>query len=229
MFETDFEEWQYATHGGTMFIVNYAGRLFGVTCAHVRRDFPWRQLAITDVKFGRGIAGLKGVYCPSQPFGDAEGSDVLDLAVIEFADDVGPDFFRDGAYILDKGTIGSSKSGDKLLVNGALKAESKILDEIIAPVFGLLEFEDGGPGPHDLVTRLATGRFTNPEFEGLTGLSGSPVFNVTNSCLAGVMVRGSLKDGTATMRYIDVAHLEALLAAIVEGNLTTAYKVSVPA
>jgi hypothetical protein len=97
MFETGVEGWDYATHGGTMLVVNFERRPFGVTCQHVRGDFHWRELVVTDQRFGSQIAGLKGIYHGSAPVGDAVGSDVLDLIVVEFADDVGSGFFGDNA------------------------------------------------------------------------------------------------------------------------------------
>jgi hypothetical protein len=41
------------------------------------KDFSWKQLVITDAKFGSQVAGLKSVFYASRPTGEAEGSDVL--------------------------------------------------------------------------------------------------------------------------------------------------------
>jgi hypothetical protein len=38
-FQTEHEEFLYATHGGTLFLVVFNGRVYGVTCAHVFGDF----------------------------------------------------------------------------------------------------------------------------------------------------------------------------------------------
>jgi hypothetical protein len=228
MFETGIEGWDYATHGGTMLIVNFAKRPFGVTCQHVRKDFDWRQLVVTDERFGRQVAGMKRVYLPTQPVGDAVGSDVMDLLVVEFSEDVGAAFFGDAAYKIDPGTIGSSRSGDRLAVSGALKDQSAITDDKIAPVFALLEFEDRGAAPEDPVVRMAWAQFTKPQFSRLTGLSGAPVFNFTTGRLAGVVVRGGMQDEFATLRYIDVAHLNAFLTAIVKDVHSTFYRTVMP-
>src|SRR6266852_9221072 len=48
MFETGLEGWEYATHGGTAFVVNFHGKLFGLTCRHCFGDFDWRQLSLTE-------------------------------------------------------------------------------------------------------------------------------------------------------------------------------------
>jgi hypothetical protein len=39
-FQTEYEEFPYATHGGTLFPVVFRGRVYGVTCTHVFGDFP---------------------------------------------------------------------------------------------------------------------------------------------------------------------------------------------
>ena len=228
MYETGYPGFDYATHGGTMLIANFQGKPFGITCAHVRGDFEWRQLVVTDSKFGREIAGLAAVYRASDPSGDAVDSDVLDLVVIEFSNDVGPSFFGDTAYVLDGGTIGSSSSGDQLRVNGAFKAESTILDEAIAPQFGLLEFLDAGPHSTDPVLRRAIARYRDRQFEGLTGLSGAPIFNAAQSKLAGIVARGSMTGDDAILHYIDIAHVHVLLASITSGSLAAQYRVVVP-
>ncbi|MGA7452190.1 MAG: hypothetical protein WBW73_13195, partial [Rhodoplanes sp.] len=43
-FQTESEEFLYATHGGTLFLVVFRGRVYGVTCAHVFGDFPHGRL-----------------------------------------------------------------------------------------------------------------------------------------------------------------------------------------
>lgn len=231
MFETGVRGYDYATHGGTAFVVNYRGRLFGVTCGHVlgrgADAFSWKQLVITDQKFGQRAAGLKTIYRPAEPSGDAEESDVLDLAVVEFADDVDASFFGDTAYALDAGTAASSRTGHKLVINGAFKRKSAIVDETIVPVFGHLEFDDCGPFLSDRVLRRARARFDNPEVDDLTGFSGSPVFDSTSGKLAGFVTRAGLNGGEATAHFIDVAHLVAILGAIVDGSLKAQYRVAI--
>jgi hypothetical protein len=103
-FDTGNASWRYATHGGTCFVVSYRGRPYGFICAHVRQDFEWRQLVITDTKFGTTVARLSAVNYPSQPLGDAVGSDILDALVVRFASDVDVSFFKGSAYHFDAGT-----------------------------------------------------------------------------------------------------------------------------
>jgi hypothetical protein len=146
VYQTGVEGWEYATHGGTLFVVNFRGKPFGLTCRHVFGDFYWGQLAITAAKFGlKGtrFAPLKSHAYSSDPRGYAIGSDILDVAVVEFADEIGTDFFTDPPYFIDDNTWGTSSEGDALLVNGALKEKSDLADQpVVAPVFCLLEFCD---------------------------------------------------------------------------------------
>ncbi|MGD9979561.1 MAG: hypothetical protein AB7H66_03235 [Hyphomonadaceae bacterium] len=223
MFETDVPGWEYATHGGTAFVVNYRGKFFGIMCKHCLGDFTWRQLALTDQRFGRDLAGLKAIYYPSNPSGAAVDSDILDIAVVRFSDDVGADFFKDRAYIVDLETVTTSNLGDQLRVNGALKDESRIGDDTITPIFALLDFRDIGATSSDVAIREAEAMFKDVEFQRLTGLSGSPVFNLTQRKLCGVMVRGTLVGGHARMRYIDFADVMELLKAIDNGTLQANY------
>ena len=224
MFETGFEGWEYATHGGTLFVASLNGKPFGITCRHVLGDFDWRQLAITEAKFGQHFAGLKGIFYPSSPQGAAIGSDVLDIAVVQFADDVGPDFFTDPPYIIDDNTCCTSSDGDAPLVNGALKEESDLTGPAIAPVFALLELEDRGTASFDQSLREAGTQFKQPEFNSIIGLSGSPVFNVTRTALCGVVVRGGLSGDQCTMWYVDIFDIRKLLIAIIESRSDTEYK-----
>ena len=120
-FDTEDETWQYATHGGTAFVVSFQGRPYAFTCRHVLRGFEWQQLVITDAKFGGSIAGLKSIAYASDAREGAIETDILDVAVVEFAPDVGINFFKDSAYLLDLATVATSRAGDALFAAGALK------------------------------------------------------------------------------------------------------------
>ena len=227
MFETEVDDWRYATDGGTAFIINFRNQVFGITAKHALGTFNWRQLALTNEKFGDQVAGLSAIHYPSEPTEAAEGSDVLDIVAIKFSDDVDAAFFRDSAYILESRTMCGSESGDVLLVNGALKDQSSIADETISARFALLEFSDHGPSCADPVLREAIAKFDTQSFSRLTGLSGSPVFNRTKRCLCGMAVRGVLHKDVAIMRYIEITDVVEILTAIVEGTLRTQYAKSI--
>jgi hypothetical protein len=121
IFETSYAEWLYATNGGTLFLVAFCGQVFGLTCCHVLNGFEWPRLRITEAKFGKMFAPIQSLVYPSSPKGDAVDTDILDIAVVEFAPEVTPTFFPDPPYVLDAGTCGTANIGDVLYVNGALK------------------------------------------------------------------------------------------------------------
>jgi hypothetical protein len=88
MFETEYPEWQYATDGGTLFLVNYRNRIFGITCLHVFKTFNVKNLIATARKMalkGAKVAGITGLLKLGTPSGEAVESDILDICLVEFA------------------------------------------------------------------------------------------------------------------------------------------------
>lgn len=223
VFETGVEGWPYATHGGTAFIVRLANRFWGLTCKHVVQDFEWRQLALTDEKFGKMIAGVRSINYPSGPSGHAVDSDVLDLAVIEFDPAMPASFFKGTAYVLDRGTVGTPRVGADLAVNGAFKDLTTIDELMITPTFGLIEFTDRGPAAFDRALRKAEGAYVNPQWSSLAGFSGAPVFDVTNSRLCGMVNRGGMQGDRATLYYIDIIDIIEALKGVANGSLRAQY------
>lgn len=224
MFETEFEGWEYATHGGTLFVVSYRGQVFGLTCKHVFGDFNWRQLCVTDERVGRNMAGLSSILYPSSPRGDAAETDVVEITVVRFSSDVDASFFKGTCYVLDEGTVATSREGDKLLAYGALKQKSEITEEVIAPVFAELEAIDRGASPSDPTLRKAEGVYQNLEFDTVEGMSGSPMFNATQQRLCGMTARGGLNGNHCTLWYIDIHDIMEMLNAVIEGRSETDYQ-----
>ena len=183
---------------------------------HVLKDFGWHQLAVTDQRQGRQVAGLRSVAYPSLTMRLAIDTDLLDVAVIQFSDDVDAAFFKDAAYVLDEKTMATSNARDTLHVAGALKAESEITEDTIAPIFCLLEVVDDTPSSNDPTLRRAIGKFEKPDFADVLGLSGSPVFNVTRRALCGMVVRGAMITDVCTLWYVDIFDIAQLLSAIHE-------------
>lgn len=224
VFQTGIEGWEYASHGGTVFVVVLQGRVLALTCRHVIQDLDWRGLSITEKKFGQSLARPKSLHYPSGLREYAVDSDIADLAVIQFADDIGAGFFKDSPYILDDNTIGTSRDGDILLVNGNLKYSSDLSGPAIRPSFALLELRDVGAASADAVLRQAYAEFDNPSFGSIAGCSGAPVFNVTTERLCGMALRGTLTSGTCTLWYLDIFDIMKVLAAVVDESAATAYK-----
>ena len=225
MFETVVEGWEYATHGGTLFLVCFRNRVFGITCKHVLGDFEWSQLCVTDRKHGDRIAGLKAVFSGSGATGDAVDTDILDIAVIEFSSDVSADFFTDDPYLIDPETYSTAHNQDRVLVYGALKDHSEIGDSTIAPKFGLFRLLDNGPSETDCTLRKASDRFETLECQSVTGLSGSPVYSENQNALAGVVVRGGIGEkNRVSVWYVDIIDVVKMLEAILDGTMKASYR-----
>jgi Trypsin-like peptidase domain len=222
-YETGNQHWRHATHGGTAFVVVFRGRPYAFTCNHVLQDFEWRQLVITNTKFGRQIAGLQSVSCATQPHDAAAGTDINDIVVIEFASSVAATFFKDTAYILDNSTTTASQPGDQLYVAGALKEKVDIGDTITSG-FCSLEFVDGGADSSDPTLRQAHAEYVNPKFSSISGLSGAPVYNASANALCGMVVRGGMQGSACTIRYFDIFDMMQLLAGVHEGLSQTFYR-----
>jgi hypothetical protein len=223
-FHTGHDQWQYASYGGTLFVVLYGGKPYGLTCRHVLQTFDWGQLVITAERFGGGAAGLSKIAYATNPTGYAVDTDVLDLAVIQFSDDVASAFFTDAAYLIDENTVTTSKVVDALHVHGVLKAPSEIIETVIAPKFCQLEMVDDTPPSNDPTIRRCFGMFENPEFADVVGLSGSPVFNVSQSALCGMVARGAMHGDACTLWYIDVFDIMKMLAAVHHGKDAAFYE-----
>jgi hypothetical protein len=221
-FDTSVDEWQWATDGGTLFVVAYRGKPYAITCRHVFKSFDWGQLIVTTEQFGGTRAPLRYIAYPSSPIAAAIDTDLMDVAVIQFDDDVDLGLFEDKVYLIDDTTVTTSNVGDALHVHGALKTPSHISEETIAPKFGLLELVDDTPSSNDPTLRRGFGLFDRPEFQDVVGLSGSPVFNVTRSALCGVVVRGTMARDACTLWYVDMFDICRLLASVSDGR-TSAY------
>jgi hypothetical protein len=219
LFATEFEEHPYATHGGTLFVVCFQGKLFGITCRHVFGDFPAEGLLVTQEKQGRQgsrFAAIQGIRYPSAPRRDAVDTDIIDLCVVEFSKEVTPDFFFETAFPIDDQHAATANPGDALTVFGMLKNPTSIDGHDISVSWGRLELTDTGPSA-DPTIRQAMAVYEAPEIQSVTGLSGAPVFNEVSHKLCGMVVRGGIKGDVCTIRYIDVFDIIQLLAAVVAG------------
>jgi hypothetical protein len=189
-------------------------------------DFEWKQLVLTDIKFGKMIAGIRSVHYPSAPTEYAIGSDVLDLAIIEFDPELRAEFFKGTAYLIDLRTAGTATVGHDLVVNGLFK-DSTTIDELkkISPTFGLIEFTERGPSGFDMALRKAEGAYVNPPWRSLTGFSGAPVFDITAKRLCGMVVRATMPArDRAIVHYIDIVDIMEALKAVADGTFQAKYK-----
>jgi hypothetical protein len=218
-FQTEHEEFLYATHGGTLFLVLFNGRVYGVTCAHVFGDFPHGQLFVTQEKRAQkgSLPGhVTGLAYPSSPTDGAVGSDVIDLCLIQFSEDTRPDFFK-SPYIIEERTVATSQPGHVLYLAGVLKDKTSIIPPDIDIGYCRLEFQDAGPSRSDPFLRRAIAQFDNPEITSITGISGSPVYDQTANALCGMVVRGGITGANCTIYYLDVFDIVRFLEAVSRG------------
>jgi hypothetical protein len=225
LFATEFDVHPYATNGGTLFVVSFEGKLFGITCRHVFGDFPAEALLVTQEKHGKKgsrFAAIQGLRYPSAPRREAVDTDITDLCVVEFSSDVPPDFFFGTEFPIDGEHAATANGGDALTVFGMLKNPTSIDGHDIAVHWYRLEFVDNGHSS-DPTLRLAVAVYDAPQFDNLTGLSGAPVFNEVSRKLCGMVVRGGMQGDACTIHYIDIFDIIRLLEAVVAGQEGTDY------
>lgn len=215
---------KYTSLGGTVFLLNRNNEVFGVTCGHIKQGYEWTDLIIADQKFGQKVAGISTIYKPAEPAGWAVESDILDIRVIRFTDDISASFFRDTAYITDAATTGNPADGDDLVVCGSIRDLSEFTTEDISPVYCQLDFRcDGSGSSNDVTLRTAYARYKDPTFDSLVGLSGSPVFNKSANRLCGMVTRAGMRDGAARIHFIEIEDVIQFITAIQNGSFRTTY------
>jgi hypothetical protein len=223
-FDTGHEEWRYGTHGGTAFVVNYKGKCYALTAAHVRKDFDWSQLVITDLREGTKQAPIRAVYSASSPRDEAVGTDILDVLVVEFIKPITSEFFGGTAYVVASKTVATSADSHRLLVFGILK-EKTTLDDGLTPVYGRLEFTDTGLSGTDKTLRQATAQYAERNFDTIEGISGAPVYDESANALCGMVVRaGEVGDNIWRVHFVDIFDIMHMLEAIHEGKSETNYR-----
>jgi hypothetical protein len=225
-FQTDYEEFLYATHGGTLFVVKYCGRAYALTCNHVFKDFPTGRLFVVDKKHaesGSLPARIEGIRFASNPRGAAIDTDIGDICLIEFSSENPTEFFGDSPYIIDEKTVATAAIDHDLLVYGVLKEKTRVTSPELEIGYCKLEFKDAGPHPNDPTLRRAYAVFDRPEFESVTGISGSPVFDSTANALCGMAVRGGMNGHRCDILYVDIFDIVKLIEAVSDRAECTYY------
>ncbi|HRO02467.1 MAG TPA: trypsin-like peptidase domain-containing protein [Terricaulis sp.] len=222
-FASDYPGIPFWTPGGTAFLVSYRSSPYLVTCAHVLDHGCGSDLVVTSSKYGNsGVAP-----CRAHRVHDLDGGqldmDMSDVAVLAFGDGA---TFGDTAYIVDPETVGTSELDDHLLVHGCLNEHSRISETEITPSFRTFEFSDVGATSNDPFIRQASARYSDADFTSLAGLSGSPVFNQTQTRLCGMVVRGGGGDPWH-IRYVDIFDVMKLLEAVHSDELRITYSKTV--
>jgi len=227
-FQTELEEFRYATNGGTMFVVEFASKMYGLTCRHVIGDFRGPDMFVgpTQIpRIGDPPAYIDKLAYPKNPSEAAVDSDLLDIALLTFHESITPEFFGDHAYVINRKTVAQSRTGQHLQIFGALKSRTHIDPPNVSVDYAQLDFLDMGARSSDCALRTGQGKWDNCIVADLVGLSGSPVFNKDLGALAGMVVRGGMDDqGLATIHYIDIFDIVQFMQTIAEGGLVTKYE-----
>jgi hypothetical protein len=218
LYQTDCEEWPYS-HGGSLFVVNFGGRCYGLTCRHVIGDEGASQLFVAPspvLAIGMRPASIERVARIDDP-----ESELQDIALICFSDEIGPEFFGGTAYVIGPGTAGTSDTAHILKVYGFLSTKTLVDCEAESITGGYcdLQFHDVGPRSLDPFLRQALATYAGHNFYSLDGISGAPVFDETKGRLCGMVVRAGLNDlGNAILWYIDIFHIIKLVEAVHAGS-----------
>lgn len=204
-FRTDYPPWHYATHGGTLFLVERMGRILGLTCKHVFRGFEVAGLVVpqrTQLRKGLPSAPIRRVVSLEAP--PADDTDLPDLCMIEFGPEATSEFFLGTAYMIDDGTFGVASAPDSTLHIFGVRKQTTIIDPPKFDVgYWLLEATDGGPSAYPAL-RWAEADLDVEPGASLTGISGAPVFDVTAGRLCGMVCRAGIEGRKARIHYFDV-------------------------
>jgi hypothetical protein len=220
-FETHLEDFRLATNGGTAFVVRYKGTPFALTCRHVLNGFNIDDLVITDSRFRRKAAGIKGLYYLKN---DVEESDLDDICLITFHKH--EDDFFDHAYDLDRLLAISSEPANRLIVTGFLKQKSSISPPNIFAGLCFLQFTDAGVAEFDHGLRRGLATYNSPDFHSISGISGAPVYNSNRRALCGMVARGGLKsDGVCIVYFIDIVAIIRFIEAVASNSNKVSYTI----
>jgi hypothetical protein len=163
-------------------------------------------------------APIGGIAYASSPIDGAEGTDISDICVLEFSDELPPDFFKDSAYVIDETTVVTANVGDELLVAGVLKEKTSIASPDMNIGYCNLQLRDMGPTSDPFMRRafavFAQNLLGRGEFTTVAGVSGAPVFDRTANALCGIVVRGGMTGPTCHLYYLDASDILRLLQAV---------------
>ncbi|WKW49705.1 hypothetical protein [Rhodomicrobium lacus] len=235
-FWTGYEDWPYATHGGTILLVQFNHQVFGLTCRHIFGDginrFEESNLFVPEVKLakvGARNASIAEVCYPSSLKPDAIDTSISDLCLLRFSSDFGPSFFTCTAYVIDENTIATGFVGDELAVHGVLKEFTDFAVDPIEIGYCRLGFNDAGQLLHNPIARKAVAEYIKPPFSNLAGLSGAPVFNETKNALSGLVIKGRINErNECVIEYVDIYDIVKFLTAAERGDNDVFYRKSKP-
>jgi hypothetical protein len=165
-----------------------------------------------QMRKGEWSAKIQHIGYAGRLGGGAVGTDLGDVCVLEFADDLAPDFFGGEELSVEFESVARTESGHDLIALGFLKEKSWLLPPGGHFDFHGLPLRDRGPSS-DPFLRRASARYEGTDLQTITGMSGGPVFNLTQNALCGMTLRGGLADGRCVVYYLDAYHILRMLEA----------------
>ncbi len=212
LFRTSEPDYPSATNGGTATIIQTDnGRVFALYCQHSAKSFQWQDLLVSNRRSGGSAANLQRALHVGGPIDHAVGSDLLDIAVVELAQD--PAWFTDAPFLLSQKTVSDCRPHDKLVVFGfPTELLNLALDRPKATVMNMKLWAHPRES-QDIVLRhascVAPGIGTH--LNTLSGFSGSPVARESDGRFCGIVVRGGvLPNDTLKLSFVegsDILHL----------------------
>jgi hypothetical protein len=105
-----------------------------------------------------------------------------------------------------------------------LKDKTTIAPPNIRVGHARLLLSDAGSSGFDTFLRRAVARFGDVNFDSVTGLSGAPVFDMTQNALCGMVMRGALGKQVCQLYFLDVYDIVKLLDAAAKRSPTIRYR-----
>ena len=236
LFETEFDDFSIATHGGTLFLISTRDRLFGISPKHVLgRTGPDQFVpeALYTCQHNREPRGdrlrLKCAYSMEVPPEETlEGThDAFDLMIWEFQP---PEANETSCYLWDSRTITAVKPSAKVMVVGFLKDTSAITSlgpnvsrSDVQPFKAVARHvRNAGDDECGLVAKSYLPAALVDKIGSLKGLSGSPVYDLSQESVCGMVIRGGLhsESNLMTLRFMSAKFIDRALQSIVRDDPT---------
>lgn len=203
LFDTGNLDFPVASHGGTVFLVEFSQRVYALALQHCFGDFSWKQMLLAKGIVSGPTAELRSLFKLTKAVDHAVDSDLLDLVAIEFADTFNTNWFDDEPFVLAPEEVEDCSTGTYVYVRGfpaQLSAFAATKADVAAASFVLRVVRDRSS---DIALRTATANLPSKLFSNLSGLSGSPVVSERGK-LCGIVVRGGIDaEGDIRIHFVE--------------------------
>lgn len=213
LFDTRLEEYPLASYGGTITLVRFEGRIFGITCRHAFGDFRWQDLLLMNSRRGGECIRPRTMHGMTQAVDHAIDSSLLDIAIISF-EDVEHSWFVEQPLVMSAETVADCSAADELYTYGYLAEFCDFSNERLQLLAVDLKPVAQPPNSHDVVLRTAIFQAVTPVSVSLSGPSGSPVIRLLDKKVCGLVTRGRVvEDGTTFIHFVEASDILELLKA----------------